>query len=169
MKCFLVAVVSVGLLGSCATKRPVQAAVDLRSTVQRVDVVGTQNVAARAYLASARDELDALDALALGGSYAGRIELLQRLIADTDKVLEAQSAELDLTKRDLALAQEAAQASAEEKAFYRDEADKWRGKYLSGTKYRWIVFGRVAWIVVKFFVRMGAWTPQGRFFKFLVG
>jgi len=49
------------------------------------------------------------------------------------------------------------------------EADKYKEKYLKLTKYRWIVIGMGVWLALKFVGGLGAWSPQGRIAKMLIG
>jgi hypothetical protein len=49
------------------------------------------------------------------------------------------------------------------------EAEGYKDKYHKLTKYKWIVWGLGAWILVKFLGGLGAWSPQGRIARALIG
>ena len=49
------------------------------------------------------------------------------------------------------------------------EAEGYKDKYHKLTKYKWIVWGLGGWILVKFLGGLGAWSPQGRIAKALIG
>jgi len=48
-------------------------------------------------------------------------------------------------------------------------AEGYKDKYHKLQKYKWIVWGLGAWILVKFLGGLGAWSPQGRIAKALIG
>ena len=49
------------------------------------------------------------------------------------------------------------------------DAEGYKDKYHKLQKYKWIVWGLGAWILVKFLGGLGAWSPQGRIAKALIG
>ena len=50
-----------------------------------------------------------------------------------------------------------------------EEIKEFKEKYHKLQKYKWIVWGLGAWIVVKFLGGLGAWSPQGRVARALIG
>ena len=125
------------------------------------------------------------------------INVLETELRKTGGVLSAQLEALRLAELELVKAQQQSIASENEKLALREankrlnetianveadlanaqadikkaneETNKYRDKYHKLTKYRWIVWGLGAWILVKFLGGLGAWSPQGRIARALIG
>lgn len=118
--------------------------------------------------------------------YEERIAAVQKQLDETGVILDEQKQALEKAKEDLNKAKQQSLASENEKKLLRsankslvtsfnqekkraDSMEKYKDKYYKLLKYRWIVWGIGAWLVIKFLGSMGAWSPQGRVARFLVG
>ena len=114
------------------------------------------------------------------------VETIAKWLKDTGDVLDSQMislrrAELELEKaknasiasekekRDLRLATNHLQVALVNEKKRADENEQYKDKYHKLTKYKWIVWGLGAWILIKFIGGLGAWSPQGKIAKALIG
>jgi hypothetical protein len=137
------------------------------------------------------------DMRATNSPYADRVEEFRRQLSSTVEaiskwlgegrvVLDSQIVTLRRAELELAKAKSASLASEKEKETLRsattqlevalvqekkraDSNEKYKEKYHKLTKYKWIVWGLGAWIVIKFLGGLGAWSPQGKIAKALIG
>ena len=80
--------------------------------------------------------------------------------------------ELERAKVQIANGEKEKAALRESNAILAKDLEKYQAykdKYHKLTKYKWIVWGLGAWILVKFLGGLGAWSPQGRIAKALIG
>jgi len=118
--------------------------------------------------------------------FDGHIVIAESQLISTGRVLTRQLLELRKTEIELVRAKEQSIASENEKVALRQEkeslektvsaideelkkAEVYKEKYHKLTKYKWIVWGLGAWILIKFLGGLGAWSPQGRIAKALIG
>ena len=137
------------------------------------------------------------DMRAANSPYADRVEEFRRQLSSAAEaisrwlgegrvVLDSQIVALRRAELELEKAKSASVASEKEKETLRsattqlevalvqekkraDNNEKYKEKYHKLTKYRWIVWGLGAWILIKFLGGLGAWTPQGRIAKAFIG
>ena len=112
----------------------------------------------------------------LVSSYQDKISALQQQIKDTDEVLQELGITLSITKAELDHTKKAIDASENEKLLLRAEvvriqkqSDKYKAKYEALKKYRYAIIAMSIWLVIKIIGSVGAWTPQGRIAKALIG
>lgn len=111
--------------------------------------------------------------------FTSHVNKVEVHLIKTGKVLICQIAALKRAERELAVARERISTlegerdslrSANTKALSElEKAEKYKEKYHKLQKYKWIVWGLGAWIIVKFLGGLGAWSPQGRIAKALIG
>lgn len=108
--------------------------------------------------------------------YEDKITKLQEQISETDIILDRLWQTLDDTQNQLEIAKAASQANEDEKNALRaqlmksqEQAAKYKLKYEALKKYRWAIIGMGAWLLIKLLGSLGAWTPQGRLARTLIG
>lgn len=116
--------------------------------------------------------------------YDAAVEAVAEQLRSIGRVLDSQMVTLRHAESELTRAKRASLESEKEKAMLREsnatlvvdiakekeEADKYKDKYHNLTKYKWIVWGLGAWIVLKFMSGLGlGFSPQGRIAKALIG
>lgn len=115
----------------------------------------------------------------LKGIFAGHVSAIERHLVKTGKVLKDQIASLKDAEQKL----KAETAKVKRLETERDallvkntnlnsdlkKAEVYKEKYYKLTKYKWIVWGLGVWILVKFLGGLGAWSPQGRIARALIG
>jgi len=118
--------------------------------------------------------------------YKTHINIVEGQLNNTGVVLKQQLVALKSAELELVKAKEQSIASENEKTALRAEkvaleesllsmqdelkrASEYKDKYYKLLKYKWIVWGIGVWMLVKFLGSMGAWSPQGRAAKFLIG
>lgn len=102
-------------------------------------------------------------------SYEQKIRSLQAHIEHTDQILAQQQASLMLAESELEEAKQLSIANEAEKVELRKDRDKFKTKYEGLKKYRYIIVGLAVWLLIKLFGSLGAWSPQGRIAKILMG
>lgn len=112
----------------------------------------------------------------LRSSYETKIQELQTHINETDLILVDLQKTLGITQEELLKAQAMIAESEKEKQSLRAalaksqrEAEKYKLKYESLKKYRYAIIAITIWLVIKILGSIGAWTPQGRITKALIG
>ena len=111
--------------------------------------------------------------------FTKHVDIIEIHLIKTGAVLKSQIAALNQASKDLEVAKAKLAASEEEKKALREnnanlkkslkDAEGYKDKYYNLLKYRWIVWGLGAWVLVKFLGGLGAWSPQGRIAKALIG
>jgi len=111
--------------------------------------------------------------------YVQHIVVLDRELTITGIALRKQLVALKNTEAELIKAKAQIAAQEQHKAAMLahnaslskklKEAEGYKDKYHKLTKYKWIVWGLGGWILVKFLGGLGAWSPQGRIAKALIG
>lgn len=115
----------------------------------------------------------------LKGIFVDHINIIEKHLYKTGSVLREQIKALKQAQQDLAIATERVRALEGERDALRSsntilsddlkKAEVYKEKYHALTKYKWIVWGLGGWILVKFLGGLGAWSPQGRIAKALIG
>jgi len=108
--------------------------------------------------------------------YGNQILELKSQIATTDLILKEQGIGLAVAAQQLQKAKADIAASELQKANLKaavvaaeKDAEKYRSKYESLKKYRYIIIGISIWLLLKIIGSLGAWTPQGRIARTLIG
>ena len=127
-----------------------------------------------------------VDLVNLKQKYEAHISILETRLKETREILKRQLSALSAATSQLVRAREQSIASENEKKILRanndalnttltevekdlEKAEEYRDKYHKLTKYRWIVWGLGIWILLKFLGALGAWSPQGRIARALIG
>lgn len=115
----------------------------------------------------------------LKGAFSTHIEVIEKHLIKTGEVLKSQIESLRQAEKDLSVAKEKIitlegqrnTLISENSELTKDlkKAEDYKDKYHKLTKYRWIVWGLGIWIIVKFLGGLGAWSPQGRIARMLIG
>ena len=111
--------------------------------------------------------------------FTEHINVIERHLIKTGSVLRSQIVSLNKASKDLEVARAKLTSSEKERKALRNDnvklkdeltkAEKYKEKYHKLQKYKWIVWGLGAWILIKFLGGLGAWSPQGRIAKALIG
>lgn len=187
------------LLTSCVCPQPEETRPILKPAIKKIYVAGELNADALAELEKARriaeaaeqDVAAAQELVALMeevgsafapnvkvfvSSYGSQILELKAQIAATNVILQEQGLSLAVAKQELDAAQLQLEASEIEKANLRaaaakaqKSADKYKAKYDALKKYRYAIIGMAVWLLLKIVGSLGAWTPQGRIARTLIG
>lgn len=111
--------------------------------------------------------------------YVQHISVIESELSNTSAIIKRQIIALNQASKEIEKAKQQSIASENEKIALRESnkvlaADlekyqAYKDKYHKLTKYKWIVWGLGGWILVKFLGGLGAWSPQGRIAKALIG
>ena len=111
--------------------------------------------------------------------YVQHIVVIERELRATSSTIKKQIVALREAEKELERAKVQIANGEKEKAALREsntilakdleEYQAYKDKYHALTKYKWIVWGLGAWILVKFLGGLGAWSPQGRIARALIG
>ena len=111
--------------------------------------------------------------------YVQHIAVIEKELRTTSSTIKKQIVALREAEKELERAKVQIANGEKEKAALREsntilakdleEYQAYKDKYHALTKYKWIVWGLGAWILVKFLGGLGAWSPQGRIAKALIG
>lgn len=111
--------------------------------------------------------------------YVQHIVVIERELRATSVTIKKQIIALKDAEKELERAKVQIANGEKEKAALREsntilakDLEKYQAykeKYHKLTKYKWIVWGLGAWILVKFLGGLGAWSPQGRIARALIG
>ena len=111
--------------------------------------------------------------------YVQHITVIEKELLTTSSTIKKQilalkdaEKELERAKVQIANGEKEKAALRESNAILAKDLEKYQAykdKYHKLTKYKWIVWGLGAWILVKFLGGLGAWSPQGRIAKALIG
>ena len=111
--------------------------------------------------------------------YVQHITVIEKELLTTSSTIKKQILALKDAEKELERAKVQIANGEKEKAALREsntilakdleKYQAYKDKYHKLTKYKWIVWGLGAWILVKFLGGLGAWSPQGRIAKALIG
>jgi hypothetical protein len=111
--------------------------------------------------------------------YVQHITVIEKELRATSSTIKKQiialkeaEKELEKAKVQIANGEKEKAALRESNAILAKDLEKYQAykdKYHKLTKYKWIVWGLGAWILVKFLGGLGAWSPQGRIARALIG
>ena len=111
--------------------------------------------------------------------YVQHINVIEEELLTTSSTIKKQlialkdaEKELERAKVQIANGEKEKDALRESNAILAKDLEKYQAykdKYHKLTKYKWIVWGLGAWILVKFLGGLGAWSPQGRIARALIG
>lgn len=111
--------------------------------------------------------------------YVQHIAVIEKELRTTSSTIKKQIVALREAEKELERAKVQIANGEKEKAALREsntilakdleKYQAYKDKYHALTKYKWIVWGLGAWILVKFLGGLGAWSPQGRIARALIG
>ena len=112
-------------------------------------------------------------------NYKTNTDILQRKLNEVQDTLTKQQQQFVKLNVELETARKASELSENEKKILEaqnlelnkllKDSQKYKEKYEKLTKYKWIVWGIAGWLIIKFMGSLGAWSPQGRIGKMLIG
>ena len=104
------------------------------------------------------------------------LTIINNDLVQADAELDKQQESLRLAKLQIDIASKASEAKELEvkmlhqaNAKWRAEAEEYKIKYERLKKYKWAVVCICGWLLLKIVGSLGAWTPQGRIIKGLIG
>lgn len=104
------------------------------------------------------------------------LQVIKQDLKQADFELEKQQSSLNLANLEIKKAREASEGKEQEirmlheaNVKWQAEAQKYKIKYERLKKYKWAIICICGWLVIKIAGSLGAWTPQGRIIKGLIG
>ena len=159
------------LVCGCSQKQPpyipVTPPLDLKPLEQELGHVGVFAGSAKAAISRAILEANKANA---------SLTIINNDLVQADAELDKQQESLRLAKLQIDIASKASEAKELEvkmlhqaNAKWRAEAEEYKIKYERLKKYKWAVVCICGWLLLKIVGSLGAWTPQGRIIKGLIG